>query len=97
MAWREAGRAAKLFGIDAGAAIGMIPYIFHWSWNTLYFSMACTAVFAVGQFMGVGPVELYRKIRFWMGGDYRPAPSRIGRLRDRMNAYLLDWWMHSRA
>lgn len=94
MAWRDAGRSAKLFGLDASVAIGMLPFMFHWSRETLYFSLVITAGFAVGQFMGIRPIEMFRRAMFWVGGSYRPAPARIGRVRERMNFWLLDRWEH---
>ncbi|NNM65063.1 MAG: hypothetical protein HKL99_10695 [Burkholderiales bacterium] len=96
MSWRDGGRFAKLFGIDATAALGMVPFLVHWSWATLRFSIGVTMVFIVGQFLGMRPVELFRKFRFWAGGSIRPAPARIGAVRDRMNAHLLGWWVHPR-
>lgn len=96
MSWRDGGRPARLLGLDARVAFGMAPYAFHWSEKMLLVSVFTTAMFIVGQFMGMSPVELFRKFRFWAGGAIRPAPARIGPVRDRMNARLLDWWVHPR-
>lgn len=94
MSWRDAGKTAKIFGMDARASIGMTPFLFHMTSTMLWVSLGSTAVFAVGQFMGVGPVELFRRVRFWIGGDVRPLPGRSGTRRDRVNMFVLNRWRH---
>ncbi len=94
MAWRDAGRVARIAGLDARAAIGMAPLLLHMTSTMFWVSMATTAVFVVGQFMGIGPVELFRKFRFWSGGQVRPLPFRSATRRARVNMKLMDQWKH---
>jgi hypothetical protein len=94
MSWRDAGKTARIVGMDARAVIGMTPFLFHMTPTMFWISLASTAMFGVGQFMGIGPVELFRRLRFWIGGVERPLPARMGIQRDRVNMFLQNRWRH---
>ena len=94
MSWRDAGKTAVVLGMDARVAFAFGLFFFHMSKVTFYLSLALAGVFIVGQMRRMTPVEMFRMFRFWLGGVHRPPPGRIGATGERLNAVILDSWIH---
>lgn len=74
MMWRETGRTAKVFMVDARAMISLAAFMVHISWMTFYFVIATLLFFFILNQFGYTLPNALRRVRvLLLFGKTRPA------------------------
>ncbi len=74
MMWRETGRTAKFFILDARVSVTFLIFFFHWSWYTFGLAVSTATLFVILNKFGYSFPNAMRRLKvFLFFGRRRPS------------------------